>query len=603
MIDFSRWRTRRLITSAVLVALLAAAALVFRRPLKEWFSGSDERGPAQTASRPKASAGSAAEPGAPMVIRPIQYPPVAFDAMRGAMDASDRIRADLSRDEPRNISEAARSVSEALRAAENALPNDRDDVRHALSHASSAAEAMGRGKAIQEMRKALAEYYAHFLPLIGADPRLTQGWRVFECPMFENARWMQRSAAPENPYMGTKMLTCATASDWQAKVQGESPGGTTPDAIDHYTCSMHPSVNQPGPGKCPICGMDLIPVTKAQVEQGVVLIDAARQQLIGVRTGRVIQAPMRWVFRAVGQVTYDESKLADVNLKVQGWVTKLFVNQTGQRVKAGQPLLLVYSPELYGAQQDFLLATQGGSAPGTRVEVLARAARQRLHLLGLSDGQIDAVAKKGAPLEGITISSPASGFVIEKNVVEGASVDPGMRLFRIAALNKVWVEAEVYEGDLPQARVGQSATVTLDYLPGHSYEAKVAYVYPYLDPKSRTGRVRVELANNELDLRPGMYASVELASEPKPRVQVPASAVVYTGPRRIVFVDLGEGRFRPQEVQVGMEADGMYEVLSGLSPGDVVATSGTFLIAAEARIRTAAKYGMDLAPVSSTGKK
>lgn len=372
-----------------------------------------------------------------------------------------------------------------------------------------------------------------------------------------------------------------------------------PDAIHHWTCSMHPSVRQQGPGKCPICGMELIPVTNAQEAQGIVMIDEARRQLIGVKTGPVVEGPMRQSFRAVGQVTYDESKLSDVNLKVQGWITKLFVNQTGQRVSAGQPLFSLYSPELYNAQQDLLLATKGASASAssasgatTRTD-LGRAARQRLHLLGLTEGQIANIEKSAAPSENVTISSPASGFVIEKNVVEGASVDPGMRLFRIAALNKVWVEADVYEGDLRHVHLGQVAKVTLDFLPGRLYEAKVSYIYPYLDPKNRTVRVRTELANKDLDLRPGMYATIELAADAEPRLQVPAAAVVYTGPRRLVFLDLGDGRFRPQEIRVGSQAEGMYEVLDGLHAGDVVATSGVFLIAAEARIRTAAKYWDD----------
>ena len=367
-------------------------------------------------------------------------------------------------------------------------------------------------------------------------------------------------------------------------------------AIDHYTCSMHPSVKQPGPGKCPICGMDLTPVMKAQEEQGLVLIDAARRQLIGVRTGAVVEAPFRRSFRAVGHVTYDESALTDVTLKVRGFISKLFVSRTGQHVTSGQPLFSFYSPELYAAQQDFLLATQGGSTAAatgsapSRLESLARAARQRLHLLGLSEAQIGALEKSGAPAENTTVPSPASGFVIQKDVVEGASFEAGMRLYQIAALNKVWVEADVYEADLPSVHVGQQATVTLDYQPGRTYEAKVSYIYPYLDPAARTGRVRVELANKELELRPGMYASVALTSAAEPRVQVPAAAVVYTGPRRLVFVDLGEGRFRPQEVRLGAEANGMYEVLSGLKAGDSVATSGVFLIAAEARIGTATKY-------------
>jgi len=365
----------------------------------------------------------------------------------------------------------------------------------------------------------------------------------------------------------------------------------------YYTCSMHPSVKQQGPGKCPICGMDLIPITKEQQEQGVVTIDEARRQLIGVRTAPVTLGPMRDAFRAVGRVTYDESALSDVNLKVRGWITKLAVNQTGQRVAAGQTLFTMYSPELYNAQQDFLLATRSArgstlapDAGPSRVESLETAARQRLRLLGMNDPQIDGIAKSGVPMESIAVPSPASGFVIEKNVVEGASVDPGMRLYRIAALGKVWVEADVYEADLAHVRVGQAAKVTLDYLPGRPYEAKVAYIYPYLDSKVRTGRVRIEIANEALELRPGMYASVSLGADVGKRVQVPAAAVVYTGPRRLVFVDLGEGRLRPQEIHVGTEANGMYEVLDGLQPGDMVAISGVFLIAAEARISTAAKY-------------
>jgi Cu(I)/Ag(I) efflux system membrane fusion protein len=348
--------------------------------------------------------------------------------------------------------------------------------------------------------------------------------------------------------------------------------------------------------------MDLIPVTKEQQEQGIVMIDEGRRQLIGVRTEPVVNAPMRMTFRAVGHVTYDESALSDVNLKVHGWITKLYVSETGQRVSKGQPLFSMYSPELYNAEQDFLLGLQGaaaaaavssgrdGAATPHRTELLASAARQRLHLLGLTEAQIDAIAQGGKPSEELAIASPASGFVIEKNVVEGASVDAGMRLYRIAALNKVWVDADVFESDLPHVRVGQHATVTLDYLPGRTYEAKVANVYPYLDPAARTGRVRLEIANKELDLRPGMYASVALSSDLGPRVQVPATAVVYTGPRRLAFVDIGGGRFRPTEVQTGAESNGMIEVLGGVSPGDQVATSGVFLIAAEARISTAAKY-------------
>jgi len=376
----------------------------------------------------------------------------------------------------------------------------------------------------------------------------------------------------------------------------QDPSGS-PGEVAHFTCSMHPSVKQAGPGRCPICGMELIPVTKEQQAEGVVMIDEGRRQLIGVRTSAVTEGPLRTSFHAVGRVAYDESALSDVNLKVKGWITKLLVNETGQRVARGQTLFMMYSPELYNAEQDFLLAGRGtpmgnlqGDAGAPRLGSLAHAARKRLNLLGLSDAQIDAVTAKGEASESTAVASPATGFVIEKNVVEGASVDAGMRLFRIAALDRVWVDTDVYEADLAHVRVGQRARVTLDYLPGRVYDAKVSYVYPYLETGARTGRVRIELANKDLELRPGMYASVEITSDAGSRVQVPGSAIVYTGPRRLVFLDLGQGRFKPQEVRVGTQAEGMYEVLDGLQPGDVVATSGVFLIAAEARISTATRY-------------
>jgi len=385
--------------------------------------------------------------------------------------------------------------------------------------------------------------------------------------------------------------------DTRAPAAGADHG---PETVDHYTCSMHPSVQQPGPGKCPICGMDLTPVTKAQQAQGVVWIDEARRQLSGVRTANVTEAPLQRTLRAVGRVSYDESKLSDVTLKVPGWITQLVVNQTGQRVRAGETLFQLYSPELLGAQQDFLLAKRASaasSAAGASSALLLAGARQRLRLLGLAEAEIEALARRGSPSETISFASPASGFVIEKDVVEGAAVQAGMKLFRIAALDPVWVEADVYEADLAQVQLNQSVRVTLDYLPGRAYEGKVSYLYPALDPVARTGRVRVPLANPQLELRPGMYASVELTTASVARLQVPVSAVVYTGPRRLVFVDEGEGRFRPQEIQIGAEANGNYEVLAGLQAGERVASSGVFLIAAEARISTAAKY-WERAPAS-----
>ncbi|HEX7669014.1 MAG TPA: efflux RND transporter periplasmic adaptor subunit, partial [Polyangiaceae bacterium] len=550
-------RLRRALSSVVFAALLLTAGLVFRRQLADWFSGKSMGG---------AGGAPVTAHAGPFVIRAsFESDPPAQKGNALLLEIRDR---------------AGKATDDAI-----------VEVAYDMAAMGSMAEMKGGAKIEHESG---GHYRAEFdLPTAGT-------WTLKTKISAPGGKASQDFSMT----VGAKGLSVVggTSGGSGASAAVAEPAGSTavPGEIDHYTCSMHPSVRQKGPGSCPICGMTLVPVTKEQQEQGVVMIDDARRQLIGVRTGAVVLGPMRQSFRAVGQVTYDESQLSDVTLKVQGFITKLFVSQTGQRVARGQPLFTLYSPELYNAQQDFLLTNKGngavsspGSSAGAPRGDLGRAARQRLHLLGLSDGQIASIEKTGAPMESVAIASPASGFVIEKNVVDGASVDPGMRLFRIAALNEVWVEADVFEGDLGHVRVGQSATVTLDYVPGRSYDAKVQYIYPYLDPKNRTGRVRVKLGNKDLDLRPGMYASVELAANAEPRLQVPAAAVVYTGPRRLVFLDLGSGRFKPQEIRVGLEANGMYEVLDGLHEGDVVATSGVFLIAAEARITTAAKYWDD----------
>jgi multidrug efflux pump subunit AcrA (membrane-fusion protein) len=547
--DASPGRLRRALFSAAFTALLLTTGLVFRKQLVDWFLGN--------------SVGGAG--GAPVTAHAGPFV----------------IKASFESDPPAQKGNVL--LLEIRDGAGKATEDAIVEVTYDMAAMGSMAEMKGGAKIAHESG---GHYRAEFdLPTAGTWTLKTK----VTAPIGKASQDFSMT-------VGAKGLSVVGGTS----VAEPAGSASVPGEIDHYTCSMHPSVRQKGPGTCPICGMTLVPVTKEQQEQGVVMIDDSRRQLIGVRTGTVVLGPMRQSFRAVGQVTYDESQLSDVTLKVQGFITKLFVSQTGQRVARGQPLFTLYSPELYNAQQDFLLTNKGsgaassqGSAAGAPRGDLGRAARQRLHLLGLSDAQIASIEQTGVPMESIAIASPASGFVIEKNVVDGASVDPGMRLFRIAALNEVWVEADVFEGDLGHVRVGQSATVTLDYLPGRTYDAKVQYIYPYLDPKNRTGRVRVKLGNKDLDLRPGMYASVELAANAEPRLQVPASAVVYTGPRRLVFLDLGDGRFKPQEVRVGLEANGMYEVLDGLHAGDRVATSGVFLIAAEARITTPAKYWDD----------
>jgi Cu(I)/Ag(I) efflux system membrane fusion protein len=360
----------------------------------------------------------------------------------------------------------------------------------------------------------------------------------------------------------------------------------------YYTCSMHPSVKSDEPGTCPICSMDLVPVTREEIDTGVIFISAERRQTIGVRTTPVKRQPVSVHIRAVGKILYDETRLAEVTVKYRGWIGELYADATGKRVRKGQSLFTVYSPELYAAQEELLTAlasqraARATSAPD-RADYLVDAARKKLRLWDIDDGQIDRIAESGEPLQYIPILSPVTGYVIEKRVVEGASVEPGEMLYRIAGLDKIWVEAELYESELPLVDVGQEAEVTLSYLPGRSFRGRVSFVYPYLEGESRTGRVRIELPNPGLELKPDMYANVDFGEERGERLVVPEEAVLYVGPRRLVFLDLGEGRLKPQEIEVGVKSGDFYEVLSGLEEGDVVVTSGNFLVAAESRIKSA----------------
>ncbi|MBP6627859.1 MAG: FixH family protein [Kofleriaceae bacterium] len=528
-------------------------------------------------------------------VPPTELPAPALDALRRAFEATERARAELAFDRLDGVAVPAREAAQAIRAAEAALPAAGSEVANCIGQGIAAAEQLANAADLDAARLAYGELNRFLVALAAADPRLQEGWHVFSCPMAKGfKKWIQKSPTLENPYMGQAMSTCGGSVTWGVARRADSAGptheghGHTGDDVSHYTCSMHPSVRKDVPGTCPICSMNLSPVTYDEEESGVIMIDEARRGQVGIRTGKVVKAPMARSIRAVGRVAYDETRLRDVTLKLGGWITKLHVERTGQPVKKGQLLFTLYSPELYAAQQEFLLA-KANHVEGGRGDYLVKAAEKKLQLWGLSKGQIESIVKRGEPMEDMPFYSPASGYVIEKEVVEGAAVEAGQKLFRIAALDRVWVEAELYEADLALVSKGQLATISLSYLPDKTYEGKVSYVYPYLDPASRTARVRVELANQALELKPDMYATVAFAIDLGPRLQVSVDAVVYTGPRRLVFVDLGEGRLKPVEVTLGVRTDEVVEVKAGLHEGDVVVTSGNFLVAAESRIRSAAK--------------
>ena len=519
-------------------------------------------------------------------LAPIELPPQAFEAMRAAFVDIDKVRALLAADTLDGMPSLAASIEKRLVRAGKA--SGRDDVGRALQAGSAAAVALGDAKDIAAARHAFSSLNEALFAVATADSRLQEGWRSFECPMVDEfPKWFQRGAALENPYMGKRMLTCGSASSWGTASAATTAAPADANDVAYWTCSMHPSVKQSAPGKCPICGMDLTPVTRQELESGVVLVDDVRRQKIGVRTARVELGTLDADIRAVGRVTYDETRLFDVTLKVAGYVEKLFVEKPGQRVSAGQPVLLLQSPELFAAQGELLVSRRAGEGVAAG---LADASYARFELWGIAKEDIAEVEKSGVAKASLPIRASKGGTVVEKNVVEGQRVDAGTRVLRIAALDHVWIEAEVYEGDLPRIKVGDAAQVTLPYVAGKTFQGKVGFVYPYLESSTRTGRVRIELPNVDQELKPDMFADVVIAKPGEPALRVPKSAVIFTGERRLVFVDLGEGRLKPVEVKIGRSSATSYEVLDGLKAGDVVVTSGNFLVAAESRLKSAQSY-------------
>lgn len=355
--------------------------------------------------------------------------------------------------------------------------------------------------------------------------------------------------------------------------------------IAYWVAPMDPTYISDKPGKSPM-GMDLVPVYEDEVSGSagsVVRIDPQVEQNMGVRTAVIQRQTIFRHLRALGEIQVAEDEVGVVNLRFSGWVEKLYVERTGDPVKKGQRLLDIYSPELVAAQDEYLLALRSGD------DALARSARRKLELWNISGSDIDAIARSGQTRRTLPIRSPMDGFVLHKNVVEGARIQSGTDLFRIGNLSEIWAEAEVYEFDAPWVEEGQPAQMELPYQAGRILDGKVAYVYPTLNPKTRTLRVRLEFANPGVALKPGMFATVRIQYRKRENVlAVPTEAIIHTGERQIVFVSLGEGRFAAREVTTGLVADHhMTEVLSGLSEGEVVVTSGQFLIDSESQLQEA----------------
>jgi membrane fusion protein, copper/silver efflux system len=378
-----------------------------------------------------------------------------------------------------------------------------------------------------------------------------------------------------------------------------------------YTCGMHPQVIQNKPGNCPICGMKLTPIRKQgggtssnshvanatnanmssnSEEAGIITIDPATSQNMGLRTGLVTLGPLRRTIRTVGIIDYDETALAEVSTKFRGWIEKLYVDATGKQMHRGEPLFEIYSPELYLAQTEYLLSLGSmTNHENTAAELRRTASLTKLKYWDISDDQIADLERTRAAKKTLRVNAPRDGIVVEKMVVEGQMVEAGARLYRLADLATVWVQAQVYEQDLPFVRLGQEAVVSLASQPDPKFRGRVTYLYPMVDDKTRTAKVRMEFHNPGYFLKPGMYATVELVAELAPSaLLVPDMAVLRSGEKNTVFVALDRGRFEARTVILGPRAgEDSYAVLSGLNEGERVVTSGQFMLDSESQLREA----------------
>lgn len=361
-----------------------------------------------------------------------------------------------------------------------------------------------------------------------------------------------------------------------------------------YQSGMHPWIVQDEPGQCPVCGMDLMPVRVDGIEEGTVRIDPVTMQNMGVRTARVSVEPLSRTVRTTGRFVMDEQGLYTVSLKVGGWVEKLYADFEGTLVHKGQRLLELYSPELVSTQEEYLLALRNvqrleGSTAATDAQRLLDASRRRLSYWDLTEAQIRHLEATGEPQRTLTFYAPASGEVMNKRVVEGQRIEAGQPLMDLADISNIWLIVDVFEQDLPWVEVGTRASIELPYEPGTTLTGRVDHMYHMLDAEARTAKARIKLpGGHQSPLKPGMYATVTLlGGQTETLPVVPREAVLRTGEQDVVVLSLGEGRFKPVPVRVGVEADGRAQILEGLSGEEVVVTSAQFLIDSEARLASA----------------
>ncbi len=382
--------------------------------------------------------------------------------------------------------------------------------------------------------------------------------------------------------------------------QGKAPSHREQQAgATLYRCPMHPNYTSDKPGECPICGMTLERVEVSEThahgaESGgvpglaTVQIPSERTQMIGVRLARAERAGLAGGAPLVGFIAPDETRLRRVQLRVSGWVQDVAMNRTGEQVRAGEPMLSIYSPELYQSEQEYLIALGDGAGMMDHDAGAHEASRARLRLLGIPDEEVARLKRERTASSRLALRSPVTGTVLERNVVEGQYIGADTPLFTVADLSRVWVLVDLYEMDLGHVRVGDHARFTADGLPGREFNASIDFIYPTVSSETRTLKARLALANPDGLLKPGMYGQVDVANvRGGSALVVPAEAVVNTGEYSYVFLARGEGRFEPRRVWTGRGDGDRITVLKGLAEGDTVVSSASFLIDSESRLKAA----------------
>ena len=405
------------------------------------------------------------------------------------------------------------------------------------------------------------------------------------------------------------LLAATFASGYVVRASKRAAPAASQRRVLYYVDPMHPAYTSDKPGIAPDCGMQLQPVyaddagtgpsrpeLPAAMPLGAIRISPERQQLIGVTFATVEEGAASRSIRTVGKVTFDETRVAHVHTRIEGWIEKVFVDFTGDVVKAGQPMLTIYSPEMLASQQELVLARRARdlmksnplASAAEHGESLFEAAKRRLQLWDLSEDQIQQVLETGQPIRSITVRAPAGGFVTERRAFPNQKVTPDSDLYTITDLSRLWVMAEVFESDITSIKIGDPAYIIFPNGGPPSIAARVNYIQPQVDPMTRTLKVRLDANNPGMRMKPDMFVNVEFGIVTAAQVTVPAEAVLDTGDRQTVFVDLGDGYLEPRQVVVGERFGDRVAIAKGLTAGERVVSSGMFLIDSESQLKSAA---------------